>query len=73
MLQGSVDISMRVKGSKGAGTLYFTSIRREKGQNFEICESYHICILAVFKLNVSFYSAIQGYLRQRHSSESASF
>lgn len=37
MLQGSVDISMRVKGSKGTGTLYFTSIRKEKGQPFTIC------------------------------------
>lgn len=37
MLQGTVDISMRVKGSKGAGTLYFTSIRKEKGQPFTIC------------------------------------
>ncbi|KAI0780548.1 cytochrome oxidase complex assembly protein 1-domain-containing protein [Trametes elegans] len=33
---GNVDLSFRVKGHKGAGTLYFTSIRREKGQPFEI-------------------------------------
>ncbi|EJD05808.1 DUF1783-domain-containing protein, partial [Fomitiporia mediterranea MF3/22] len=43
MLQGNVDISMRVKGSKGAGTLYFTSIRREKGQSFEILRFKIIC------------------------------
>ena len=39
MLQGNVDVSFRVKGSKGAGTLYFTSIRKEKGQPFTVCES----------------------------------
>ncbi|KAI0664757.1 DUF1783-domain-containing protein [Cubamyces menziesii] len=33
---GNIDLSFRVKGHKGAGTLYFTSIRREKGQPFEI-------------------------------------
>lgn len=38
MLQGNVDISFRVKGSKGAGKLYFTSIRKEKGQPFTVCE-----------------------------------
>lgn len=52
---GKVDISMRVKGSKGktcsskspnkllesragAGRVYFTSIRKEKGQPFTICK-----------------------------------
>lgn len=38
MLQGNVDISFRVKGSKGAGKLYFTSIRKEKGRPFTVCE-----------------------------------
>ncbi|KIY66402.1 DUF1783-domain-containing protein [Cylindrobasidium torrendii FP15055 ss-10] len=36
MLQGHVDLSFRVKGTKGAGTVYFTSIRRDKGMSFEI-------------------------------------
>ena len=40
MLQGTVDFSLRVKGSQGAGTLYFTSIRREKGHPFEIRKCY---------------------------------
>ncbi|KAJ3875790.1 cytochrome oxidase complex assembly protein 1-domain-containing protein [Lentinula edodes] len=35
-MQGNIDVSFRVKGSKGAGTVYFTSIRREKGVPFEI-------------------------------------
>ncbi|THU91704.1 DUF1783-domain-containing protein [Dendrothele bispora CBS 962.96] len=35
-MQGNVDVSFRIKGSKGAGTLYFTSIRREKGLPFTI-------------------------------------
>ncbi|KAI0077114.1 DUF1783-domain-containing protein, partial [Panus rudis PR-1116 ss-1] len=36
--QGNVDLSFRVKGSKGscAGTLYFTSIRKNKGEPFAI-------------------------------------
>jgi len=42
-LQGNIDISFRVKGSKGAGTLYFTSIRREKGQPFTILRFKIIC------------------------------
>ncbi|TBU65448.1 DUF1783-domain-containing protein [Dichomitus squalens] len=33
---GNIDLSFRVKGHKGAGTLYFTSIRRAKGEPFEI-------------------------------------
>lgn len=36
MLQGNVDLSFRVKGHKGAGTLYFTSIRKAKGEPFTI-------------------------------------
>ncbi|CAE6443582.1 unnamed protein product [Rhizoctonia solani] len=43
LLQGKVDISVRVKGSKGAGTLYFTSIRKEKGQPFTILRFKLIC------------------------------
>ncbi|KAJ1308463.1 hypothetical protein OPQ81_004167 [Rhizoctonia solani] len=43
LLQGNIDISMRVKGSKGAGTLYFTSIRKEKGQPFTILRFKLIC------------------------------
>ncbi|KAJ3832775.1 cytochrome oxidase complex assembly protein 1-domain-containing protein [Lentinula raphanica] len=35
-MQGNIDVSFRIKGSKGAGTVYFTSIRREKGVPFEI-------------------------------------
>ncbi|TFK64276.1 DUF1783-domain-containing protein [Pluteus cervinus] len=35
-LQGNVDVSFRIRGSKGSGTLYFTSIRREKGVPFTI-------------------------------------
>ncbi|THU96087.1 DUF1783-domain-containing protein, partial [Dendrothele bispora CBS 962.96] len=35
-MQGNVDVSFRIKGSKGVGTLYFTSIRREKGLPFTI-------------------------------------
>ncbi|KAM5532326.1 hypothetical protein V8D89_014005 [Ganoderma adspersum] len=33
---GNIDLSFRVKGHKGAGTLYFTSIRRAKGEPFQI-------------------------------------
>ncbi|KAH8107099.1 cytochrome oxidase complex assembly protein 1-domain-containing protein [Cristinia sonorae] len=36
MLQGNVDLSFRLKGHKGTGTLYFTSIRRAKGEPFTI-------------------------------------
>ncbi|KAJ3732963.1 cytochrome oxidase complex assembly protein 1-domain-containing protein [Lentinula guzmanii] len=35
-MQGNIDVSFRIKGSKGSGTVYFTSIRREKGVPFEI-------------------------------------
>jgi len=34
MLQGNIDVSFRVKGHRGAGTVYFTSIRRERGGPF---------------------------------------
>ncbi|KAH0584657.1 hypothetical protein J132_00080 [Termitomyces sp. J132] len=42
-LQGNVDVSFRIKGSKGAGTLYFTSIRKEKGVPFTILRFKVIC------------------------------
>ncbi|EGN95911.1 hypothetical protein SERLA73DRAFT_187185 [Serpula lacrymans var. lacrymans S7.3] len=32
--QGKIDLSFRLKGHKGSGTLYFTSIRTAKGQPF---------------------------------------
>ncbi|KAL4244801.1 hypothetical protein ABKN59_001464 [Abortiporus biennis] len=35
-LQGNVDLSFRLKGSKNTGTLYFTSIRKAKGEPFTI-------------------------------------
>jgi len=34
MLQGNIDVSFRIKGHKGAGTVYFTSIRRTRGEPF---------------------------------------
>ncbi|KAF4608305.1 hypothetical protein EYR40_000649 [Pleurotus pulmonarius] len=42
-LQGNVDVSLRLKGSKGSGTLYFTSIRKEKGVPFTILRFKVIC------------------------------
>ncbi|KAF9010318.1 DUF1783-domain-containing protein [Hymenopellis radicata] len=36
MMQGNVDVSYRIKGTKGSGTLYFTSVRRDKGLPFDI-------------------------------------
>ncbi|KAF9651453.1 DUF1783-domain-containing protein [Thelephora ganbajun] len=36
MPQGNVDLTFRVKGHKGSGTAYFTSIRRAKGEPFTI-------------------------------------
>ena len=53
MLQGNVDVSFRVKGSKGAGTLYFTSIRKEKGQPFTVCESTEAIILHIISDRLS--------------------
>ncbi|KAH7920524.1 DUF1783-domain-containing protein [Leucogyrophana mollusca] len=32
--QGNVDLSFRLKGHRGSGTLYFTSIRKAKGEAF---------------------------------------
>jgi len=36
LMQGNVDLSFRLKGHKGAGTLYFTSIRKAKSEPFTI-------------------------------------
>ncbi|KAG8958031.1 hypothetical protein FRC03_009531 [Tulasnella sp. 419] len=43
MMKGNVDVSARIRGSKGAGTAYFTSIRREKGVPFIILRFKIIC------------------------------
>ncbi|KAI0345228.1 DUF1783-domain-containing protein [Trametopsis cervina] len=43
LMQGNVDLSFRIKGHKGAGTLYFTSIRRVKGEPFTILRFRVIC------------------------------
>ncbi|KAG5636339.1 hypothetical protein H0H81_008361 [Sphagnurus paluster] len=42
-LQGNVDVSFRIRGSKGSGTLYFTSIRKDKGLPFTILRFKVIC------------------------------
>ncbi|KAF7778414.1 hypothetical protein Agabi119p4_2759 [Agaricus bisporus var. burnettii] len=42
-LQGNIDVSWRIRGTKGSGTLYFTSIRKEKGQPFTILRFKVIC------------------------------
>ncbi|KAF8889935.1 cytochrome oxidase complex assembly protein 1-domain-containing protein [Infundibulicybe gibba] len=42
-LQGNVDVSFRIRGSKGSGTLYFTSIRKDKGLPFSILRFKVIC------------------------------
>lgn len=34
--QGHVDVSFKLKGHKGSGTLYFTSVRKAKGDPFTI-------------------------------------
>lgn len=34
--QGQVDLSFRLKGHRQGGTLYFTSIRKQKGEPFTI-------------------------------------
>lgn len=39
LLQGSVDISFPIQGSKGSGKALFTSIRRSADASFEISES----------------------------------
>ncbi|KZO93771.1 hypothetical protein CALVIDRAFT_539684 [Calocera viscosa TUFC12733] len=43
LLQGNVDVSFRIQGSRGKGTLYFTSIRQEKGAPFTILRFKVIC------------------------------
>ncbi|KAJ7102333.1 cytochrome oxidase assembly protein 1, partial [Mycena belliarum] len=35
-LQGNIDVSFRIKGSTGSGTVYFTSVRKAKGIPYEI-------------------------------------
>lgn len=42
-LQGNIDVSFRIKGSKGAGTIYFTSIRKEKGTPYTVLRFKVIC------------------------------
>ncbi|KAF8177244.1 cytochrome oxidase complex assembly protein 1-domain-containing protein [Pholiota molesta] len=42
-LQGNIDVSFRIRGSKGSGTLYFTSIRKEKGLPFTVLRFRVIC------------------------------
>jgi hypothetical protein len=37
MPAGHVDLSFRVQGSKTKGTVYFTSVRKDKGLPFTIC------------------------------------
>lgn len=39
LLQGSVDVSFPIQGSKGSGTAMFTSIRRSADARFEIRRS----------------------------------
>jgi len=43
LLQGKVDISFRVQGPEGSGTVYFSSIRKIKGQPFTILRFKLIC------------------------------
>ncbi|KNZ45434.1 hypothetical protein VP01_811g5 [Puccinia sorghi] len=35
-MQGSVDVAFRICGSEGSGKVYFTSVRRDRGSEFEI-------------------------------------
>ncbi|KAF8708481.1 hypothetical protein AX14_013586 [Amanita brunnescens Koide BX004] len=42
-LQGNIDVSFRIKGSRGAGAVYFTSIRKEKGVPFTTLRFKVIC------------------------------
>ncbi|KAF8213506.1 cytochrome oxidase complex assembly protein 1-domain-containing protein [Mycena galopus ATCC 62051] len=35
-LQGNIDVSFRIKGSLGSGTVYFTSVRKAKGIPYDI-------------------------------------
>jgi len=36
LLQGKVDVSFRIRGTKGSGTVYFSSIRKTKGSPFTL-------------------------------------
>ncbi|KAI9615752.1 hypothetical protein KEM48_005526 [Puccinia striiformis f. sp. tritici PST-130] len=36
LMQGSVDVAFRVTGSERSGKVYFTSVRRDRGSEFEI-------------------------------------
>lgn len=36
MMQGKVDVSFKIQGSKGTATAYFTSIRRSSHRPFEV-------------------------------------
>ncbi|PPQ71067.1 hypothetical protein CVT24_009868 [Panaeolus cyanescens] len=42
-LQGNIDVSFRIRGSKGSGTVYFTSIRKEKGAPYTVLRFKVIC------------------------------
>ncbi|KAF9053303.1 cytochrome oxidase complex assembly protein 1-domain-containing protein [Panaeolus papilionaceus] len=42
-LAGNIDVSFRVRGSKGSGTVYFTSIRKEKGAPYTVLRFKVIC------------------------------
>ncbi|PFH45944.1 hypothetical protein AMATHDRAFT_157173 [Amanita thiersii Skay4041] len=42
-LQGNIDVSFRIRGTKGSGTVYFTSIRKEKGRPFTTLRFKVIC------------------------------
>ncbi|KAF7306574.1 Cytochrome oxidase complex assembly protein [Mycena indigotica] len=35
-LQGNIDVSFRIRGSLGSGTVYFTSVRKAKGIPYEL-------------------------------------
>jgi len=42
-LKGNIDVSFRIRGPNGSGTLYFTSIRREKGAPYTVLRFKVIC------------------------------
>lgn len=42
-LQGNIDVSFRIRGSRSSGTIYFTSIRKEKGVPFTVLRFKVIC------------------------------
>lgn len=53
LLQGSVDVSFPIEGSKGRGTALFTSIRRSAESRFEICRFLSSTFVGVFLLGFS--------------------